>query len=638
MAKTDLETLVVRLEAQMKSFDGELKRARGIADRETRAIEKRFSDTNKKLAGTFAGLGAAMTRGLGAVGIGLGANELKNYADAYTNIQNALKVTGLEGDKLNAVYDRLFASAQRNAVPIGSMASLYGKLALVSGELGVSQEQLIGFVDRVGVALKVSGTSTTEAAGALTQLSQALGGGVVRAEEFNSMMEGTPTIVQAVAKGIEEAGGSVGKLRQLVVDGKVSSKAFFDAYLIGSADLEKSAGKMDGTISQAVTRLGNAFTDAVGKINKSGGVSREVINALDDFSDEIKWIGDNIDKVAKPFNDLLKWLRDIDQAAQSAARWIGAVTGADRIGPAVKRGLGIDQERGITAPDLDLTGGIPGLARTPTKAISVEDPNYKPPKKSQADATVGVDSWARTIAQAEKRIAVQKAETAVIDQGSAARERARLVAELESAAVAANTAAKLKNTEVTPAQRIEIERLAEAQYQSAAAAERANGPMARAARSALDMNTNLQEIGVSAVDDLARSITGVASGTKTAAEAFKDMTQSILRDLTQMLIKAALWKVIMGALGGGPATYSGTGNPWASGGMSSFASGGRVRGPGTGTSDSIPAWLSDGEYVVNAQAARQNRALLDFINARGYAAGGLVTAPGGESGDVEYLM
>ena len=66
---------------------------------------------------------------------------------------------------------------------------------------------------------------------------------------------------------------------------------------------------------------------------------------------------------------------------------------------------------------------------------------------------------------------------------------------------------------------------------------------------------------------------------------------------------------------------------WTTGGGGGFASGGMVSGPGTGTSDSIPAWLSHGEYVVNAASTARNRALLDHINAPGYNVGGPAVDP-----------
>lgn len=695
MAKTDLETLVVRMEAQMKAFENELKRGRQAADRETRAIERRFADANKRIASSFSSIGPALTRGLGFLGVGLGANELVKFADQFTRIQNALKVTGLEGEALTRVYDQLFASAQKNAAPLQALATLYGRASLVQNELKVSTEELLQFTDRVALALRVSGQSAEQSSGALLQLSQALGSGVVRAEEFNSILEGALPIAQAAARGILEAGGSVAKLRGLIVEGKVSSEAFFRGFQIGSATLVQQADKMEMSIGQAFTQFQNVLTDTIGRINKETGASKEIVRALGDLSEGVRKIADGIVQSKGQFSDFVQWLRDVDEAAQSAARYIGEVTGAIHIGPEVKSQLGLESEEerlarikshiarltemqetairmvetrgtaadqkrldilnkrleilraeqalldkshertGITAPDLDLTGGIPGLTPVPPKPVSIND--FKPPTKpGSGKSTVGVDSFERAIASAEKRIAVQQAETAAINEGAAARERARIVAELQAAAIAANTAAGLKNTEVTAAQNVQIQATADKMYAVAQAAEAANGPMASAARSALDLNTNLQNIAVGSVDNLASSIADVASGTETASEAFRKMARSILRDLSQMILKAALWKAVSGFMGGGASIGGGPeiGVVGSAGGIAVptfMAGGGQVRGPGTSTSDSILARLSDGEFVVKASAARQHRDLLEMINSGipRFARGGPVGASGG---------
>ena len=99
---------------------------------------------------------------------------------------------------------------------------------------------------------------------------------------------------------------------------------------------------------------------------------------------------------------------------------------------------------------------------------------------------------------------------------------------------------------------------------------------------------------------------------------FRGLSASILQDLSRMLIKMALFnamKAAMGAWGGG----------FRDGGMvQQFSNGGAVWGAGTSTSDSIPALLSNGEFVVNAAATRRHRALLEAVNQNRYASGGAV--------------
>ena len=100
---------------------------------------------------------------------------------------------------------------------------------------------------------------------------------------------------------------------------------------------------------------------------------------------------------------------------------------------------------------------------------------------------------------------------------------------------------------------------------------------------------------------------------------FRSLAVSILQDLSKMLIKMALFnamKAAMSAWGGGG---------FKDGGMvQQFSNGGAVWGAGTATSDSIPAMLSNGEFVINAAATRRHRALLEAINKNRYASGGVV--------------
>ena len=100
---------------------------------------------------------------------------------------------------------------------------------------------------------------------------------------------------------------------------------------------------------------------------------------------------------------------------------------------------------------------------------------------------------------------------------------------------------------------------------------------------------------------------------------FRSLAVSILQDLSKMLIKMALFnamKAAMSAWGGGG---------FKDGGMvQQFSNGGAVWGAGTATSDSIPAMLSNGEFVINATSTRRHRALLEAINKNRYASGGVV--------------
>uniref|UniRef100_UPI00130126E0 tape measure protein n=1 Tax=Paracoccus sp. TRP TaxID=412597 RepID=UPI00130126E0 len=266
-------------------------RAEAAFKSSNKASERSFKDLERSAGRSLRGMQQLFRVGSGLLAGGVAAQQVRQYmriADAATQMRNSLRVAGLEGEELSRVYDQLFRSAQRNATPVNSLVDLYSKLALTQKELGVTSEELIHFTDGIAVALRVGGTDAQAASGALLQLSQALGGGVVRAEEFNSILEGTPTIAQAVARGLKEAGGSVAELRKLVNDGKVSSTAWFRAFEAGSEELRRQAETSQVTVGQSFTRLGNSLLTVVGEFDKATDASGKFAQGISDLANGIE--------------------------------------------------------------------------------------------------------------------------------------------------------------------------------------------------------------------------------------------------------------------------------------------------------------------------------------------------------------
>lgn len=289
---TDLERLVVQLGADVRGFQTELLKANGIANRQARAIEKRFWTMNKTLDGFGKSAARSLVAPLAGVTAALSVREVLQYADAWTKAKNSLAVAGVTGRKQKQVLDQLFASAQRNGAPVGALAELFGKAAQASDNLGAKQGDLIRFADGVATALKVQSTGAQEASGALTQLGQLLGSARVQAEEFNSVGEGARPILIAVANGLDAAGGSVNKLKLLVNDGKVSGKQFFDAFLRGLPAIQSMAANSTQTIEQGVTKVNNAFTKYIGESDSSLGASQRLAVALNALADNFDMVAD----------------------------------------------------------------------------------------------------------------------------------------------------------------------------------------------------------------------------------------------------------------------------------------------------------------------------------------------------------
>jgi tape measure domain-containing protein len=216
----------------------------------------------------------AATRALALFGGAFVAvREISQASQAFANMSNSMRVLGFEAEDVAIQINAIGDIANRTRAPLAATAQLYQRISIAANDLGASQQQVLRFTENVGLALAQQGGSAEQASGALLQLSQAMSGGTVRAEEFNSILEGAFPIAQAAANAIEGAAGSVGQLRNMVIAGEVSSREFFDAILSSSDALEVAFGKTVPTVSQAMTVLSTNFTLFIGQADNLLGIS-----------------------------------------------------------------------------------------------------------------------------------------------------------------------------------------------------------------------------------------------------------------------------------------------------------------------------------------------------------------------------
>jgi tape measure domain-containing protein len=336
------DTVQVRLEADTSRYVQNITRAE-------RTSTSAFARMTTAARTASAGINGALS---GVAGAFIGAQALRGSVqliDAATAIGNSLRVAGLEGEELTRVYDRLFLSAQKNAAPIQSLAQLYGRVAIVQNELGVSTEELLGLTDNVAKALRVAGTDAQGASGALLQLSQAFGSGVVRAEEFNSILEGALPLAQAAAAGLEEAGGSVARFRQLVVDGKISSEVFFRAIEAGSYILDERLAGAENTVSQAFVRLQNVLIDTAGQMNEGSRISGVLSGGLDNLGEVIAEVAAFAESAVGPVSNFFAELNGGINVARNLANELARITGLEQIGANLATGINDLQIPGLSA-------------------------------------------------------------------------------------------------------------------------------------------------------------------------------------------------------------------------------------------------------------------------------------------------
>lgn len=306
---TLFDTLETRYKANIIDFEREVARMQKIS---RTAGERIAADQNRqaqaaKTAWQKADIGGALQKSMSS-GVAGAASELAKLApllaaafagnaaigavDTYTKFTNQLKVAGLEGAKLAEVQDHLYETALRNGAALEPFGQLYGKITQSAKELGLSQAGILQITDAVGSAIRISGSSAEAASGALLQLSQALSSGTVRAEEFNSINEGLPVLLQGAAKASDKYAGSVAKMRADVLKGGLSSAEFGRLLKASNAGLAEQAAKASLTVEQAMQNVQTALIKGISTVDQTYGATQKLTGAL-------TWLSQNLDILGK---------------------------------------------------------------------------------------------------------------------------------------------------------------------------------------------------------------------------------------------------------------------------------------------------------------------------------------------------
>ena len=205
------------------------------------------------------------------------AGALIGVADNYANISARLKLA-TDGHKAYAAASaQVFNISQRTATALDSTATLYARLAQSTAEYGITQQRQLALTESINKTFAISGASNVATANTIVQLSQALAGGVLRAEEFNSVVENSPRLAKALADGM---GLSMGELRKHVNDGKVTVDQMVAALENQSSVIAAEFEQIPLTVGRAMELLRNSVTKFVGEssqeLGASGGIAQGI--------------------------------------------------------------------------------------------------------------------------------------------------------------------------------------------------------------------------------------------------------------------------------------------------------------------------------------------------------------------------
>ncbi|HBM7653377.1 TPA: tape measure protein, partial [Enterobacter hormaechei subsp. steigerwaltii] len=197
--------------------------------------------------------------------------------------------------QLNARIERLTGSAATASQTMQSLmrissatggslqdtAKLWETLSTALRDTGATNGQIIQLTETLQKIGRIGGSSTEEMANALRQFGQSISSGTVRAEEFNSILEQMPELARQIAAGM---GVSIGELRQLMLDGKLTAEDALNAIQKQTGSVNAEFEKLPRTLAQANTALTNSFLSMIDSVNQATGASTGLVAVIDSMT------------------------------------------------------------------------------------------------------------------------------------------------------------------------------------------------------------------------------------------------------------------------------------------------------------------------------------------------------------------
>ena len=261
------------------------------------------SKRTKSILGSM-GRAAVSLPGLLAVGGGAAlAGGLIKTADSYTNMAAQLEfLTGNSQDAAFAQED-LFEMSQKTRTSMEDNATALIKMGNASEMMGTSTTENIDILKGLNVLFKQTGVDGAQASSTMLQLTQALGSGKLAGDEFRSIMENSPALMQKFAQSM---GVGVGSLKEMASNGEITTEVMVGALQEIAVSAERNMDEMPKTISGAWIKVVNAFQDAWDEINDETGIMSYLFNAVETFSD---WISNNKFVFVSWFTEMIESFR-----------------------------------------------------------------------------------------------------------------------------------------------------------------------------------------------------------------------------------------------------------------------------------------------------------------------------------------
>lgn len=402
------------------------------ANKASGGINKTSGSLNKlgKDANSAATSADKLQTSINKIGAAIAASVIAEWGKAF--IVAADNMT-----QLNSRIERLTGSAASASQTMQSLlrissttggslqdtAKLWESLSTALRDTGASNGQILQLTETLQKIGTIGGSSSEEMANALRQFGQSITSGVVRAQEFNSILEQMPELARQIAAGM---GLSIGELRQRMLEGKLTAEDALNAIQKQTGVVNAEFEKLPRTLSQANTALTNSMLGMVDSINQATGASSGLVAVIDSVTAALDRLVGKTASAASQISDLTSTGEMFERRARTWG-WLG-LDGWEAQSKAL---AGLSNRAAMLVGDLDAVTKASNQAAN-TKPIQIKTTaTGNKPNAGKSQAQKDAEQYARTQDQIAQKLDEmrQKSELSATSVGELSRAQAVLNAQ-----------------------------------------------------------------------------------------------------------------------------------------------------------------------------------------------------------------
>ncbi|EJO9495174.1 tape measure protein, partial [Cronobacter sakazakii] len=245
------------------------------------------------------------------------ARRLIEIGDQMNTLQARVARLSPSVDAAKESMKALSAIASQTGNSLSDTERLWETLTSALKETGATNSQILSLTDTLQKIGTIGGSSAEEMSNALRQFGQSIAGGVVRAEEFNSILEQMPELARQIAAGL---GISIGQLRQRMLEGKLTAQDALNAIQKQSESVNAEFDKMPVSIDRAKNSLDVAFKNAISDLNQAIGLTSTLAGLMQSVADNLNYYNNNAGDAGR-MPKLIKLQQDLNKEVQEGQRW-----------------------------------------------------------------------------------------------------------------------------------------------------------------------------------------------------------------------------------------------------------------------------------------------------------------------------